>query len=152
MTIGRDSGPSAAGPRVAVATVGPLEGTVEDRRALALRELAVLVDLYDRGMSEPLPLYTRTSEKFVDALRNDRDVRTECRRTWDSNAYSFGEAGQPEHLLVLGGVLTVEDLLAEPARGDEDGPGWTRERSCFGRLARRLWDPLLAHEHVEHRS
>jgi exodeoxyribonuclease V gamma subunit len=151
VTIGRDSGPAAAGPRVALATVGELEGTMEERRSLALCELAVLVDLYDRGLSEPLPLYTKTSERFVAALRSERSVRTECRQTWDFNSYSFGEAGQPEHQLVLGDV-SVEDLLAEPARKDEDGPHWPREKSRLGRLARRLWEPLLDREHVDHRS
>jgi hypothetical protein len=36
--------------------------------------------------------------------------------------------------------------------GDEQGVGWeSSERSRFGRLARRLWTPLLASETVQQR-
>lgn len=150
VTIGRDAGPAAAGPRVAVAALGTLDGTPEERRALALARLDVLVDLYDRGLSEPLPMYAKTSEAFVGAVHRDQDVRAECRTTWVYDEFRRGEAGEPEHVLVLGGVAPVDALFAEPARGDEGGPGWTDDRSRFGRLARRLWEPLLAHEHVDH--
>lgn len=148
VTIGR----AAAGGGVAVSTLAAVGGTSQERRTLALDRLAVLVDLYDRGLSEPLPLYTRTSEKYVDALRRDRDVRTDCRSAWKFDRFNFGEAGDPEHVLVLGSTATVEDILGVPPTPDEDGPEWTSDPSRLGRLARRLWEPLFAHERMDHRS
>ena len=50
---------------------------------------------------------------------------------------------------MLGGVRSFDDLLAESPRQDEAGPGWTvTEPPRLGRLARRLWDGLLAHEEL----
>ena len=71
---------------------------------------------------------------------------------WKS-AYEFPrEDCQPEHLMVLGGVLPFEDLLTAPPRADEHGPRWDGiESSRFGCLARRLWDPLLGHEQMQDR-
>ncbi len=148
VTIGR----SPAGNGYVRSTLATMKGTPRARRTLALDRLAGLVDLYDRGLSEPLPLYARTSEKYADAVRRDRDVRIDCRSAWKFDRFTFGEAGEPEHVLVLGGIATVEDLLAMPPTSAEDGPGWSRDPSRFGRLARRLWEPLLAHERMERGS
>jgi exodeoxyribonuclease V gamma subunit len=148
VTIGR----SPAGNGYARSTLATMDGTPRARRTLALDCLVSLVDLYDRGLSEPLPLYARTSEKYADAVRRDRDVRIDCRSAWKFDRFTFGEAGEPEHVLVLGGITTVEDLLTTPPTPDEDGPGWSQDPSRFGRLARRLWEPLLAHERMERGS
>ncbi len=152
VTIGRGVGESGQRPRIATSALPPLDGTPDERRSTALSALAVLVDLYDRGMCEPLPLFTKSSEKCVEALHNDRDIRSECNGTWHATTYVFGETADPEHVLVLGAGTTIDDLLAEPAREDESGAGWTGERSRFVRLARRLWEPILAHEHREYRT
>jgi hypothetical protein len=46
-------------------------------------------------------------------------------------------------------VLTFAELLAAPARADEQGAWWDLgERRRFGRWSRRLWDGLLAVEEV----
>jgi exodeoxyribonuclease V gamma subunit len=51
---------------------------------------------------------------------------------------------------VLGGVRTLDELLEEPPRPDEEGDGWdVTETTRFGRCARRMWDGLLAHEEIE---
>jgi exodeoxyribonuclease V gamma subunit len=150
VTIGRGAGGMARNPRITISTLPTLGRTASERLEHALAELEVLVDLYDRGMCEPLPVYTKTSEKFVEALRNEHAARVECNTAWESTDFAFGEARDPEHVLVLGGVVTIDDLLTESARPDESGPGWSAERSRLGRLARRLWEPLLAHEHLEH--
>ena len=151
VTIGR-SAAAGRGPRVATSELPPLGSTPEERVTGALSALAVLVDLYDRGMCEPLPLPTKTSEKCAEALRDGKHPRSACRTTWDAGTYVPGEAADPEHVLVLGGETTIDDLLAERARGDECGPGWASDPSRFVRLARRLWEPLLAHERLEQRE
>jgi exodeoxyribonuclease V gamma subunit len=147
VTIGRGTGTSKGAPRVDVVELPPLAGDVDERRALALGHLAVLADLYDRGMREPLPLFTKTSETYVDAILNERDWKAECRKVWESYGdHGFTEGVEPEHELVLGGRLRFDDLLAEAPREDESGPGWKAHRSRFGRLAVRLWEPVLLHE------
>lgn len=152
VTSGRGAGTAKGVPRIEVATLPAFAGGPSERRQRALGELARLVDLYDRGMCEPLPLYAKTSEAYVDAVRGDRSVRSGCAKTWSADGFSFGEGGEPEHRLVLGATARVDDLLADPARPDESGEGWGTDPSRFGRLARRLWEPLLEHERREHGS
>jgi len=48
---------------------------------------------------------------------------------------------------VLGVVVPFEQLLERLPDDDEVGPGWAmKEPSRFGRLAMRLWGPILLHE------
>jgi exodeoxyribonuclease V gamma subunit len=119
------------------------------RRALALDHLAVLVDLFERGMREPPPLACRTSAAYAAAARAGADAVAAGRNAWES-AYTFDrEDRDPEHQLALGGVLTFAELLAAPARTDEQGAWWDLgETRRFGRWSRRLWDGLLAVEEV----
>jgi exodeoxyribonuclease V gamma subunit len=50
-------------------------------------------------------------------------------------------------VFVYGRFSDVRVLLEERPRPDEAGPGWAAdEPSRFGRVARRLWEPLLEHE------
>src|SRR5262249_14554142 len=63
VTLGRSTRSRSAG-EVTVARIR-LPGDPETRRVEALRELAVLVDLFDRGMREPLPLYCKTSAAYA---------------------------------------------------------------------------------------
>ena len=54
-----------------------------------------------------------------------------------------------EHQLVLGGIRTIEDLIGEPPRPDENGPGWeSSESSRLGRYARRMSGGLLSCEEL----
>ena len=152
VTIGRvrDGGRSAAS--ATVARIAPLGDDAQERRATALHELGVLVDLYDRGMREPPPLFCLTSAAYARAAREERDAVAAGRAEWLSEWNCDREDREPDHQLVLGGVADFDDLLAGAARDDERGPGWdTSEPSRFGRHARRLWDGLLSHEHVEDR-
>jgi exodeoxyribonuclease V gamma subunit len=121
-------------------------------RSAILGGIGVLVDLYDRGMREPLPIYCETSAAWAHALRVGDDPGEAAMATWKS-AYEFPrEDSQPEHMMVLGGVQPFEALLAAPPGPDEHGPGWGGfESSRFGSLARRLWDPLLGHEQLQDR-
>jgi exodeoxyribonuclease V gamma subunit len=114
---------------VAVVRIGGLDA------ALALDHLVELVDLFDRGMREPAPLYCLTSAAYA-AGENARD-------RWESGRFPAEDA-EPEHELVLGGRATFAALMEAPARADERwDPDETRR---FGQWARRLWDPVLRHE------
>ena len=51
---------------------------------------------------------------------------------------------------MFGGIRSFDELWLEAGRADETGPGWDADDpSRFGRLARRLWSGLLAHELLE---
>ncbi|HEY8582421.1 MAG TPA: exodeoxyribonuclease V subunit gamma, partial [Capillimicrobium sp.] len=153
VTVGRaryGAGPHAA---VTVATVGPLGEDPQLRAADARAHLARLLDLYARGMREPLPIACDTSAAYALAARAGSDARRAAEREWASSFDFEREDREPEHQLVRGGVATLDDLLAEPPAPGEAGAGWdVSEPSRFGRLARRLWDGLLDAERLEDRG
>jgi exodeoxyribonuclease V gamma subunit len=103
-------------------------------------QLAVLVDLLDRGLREPLPLVCETSAAYV------KDGIKAATGKW-ATAYNFdGEDAEPEHELAFGGRIPFGELLSAPPGSDEL---WTPgEEPRFGQLAKRLWSGLLAHEKV----
>jgi len=140
VTVGR--APSGADARVTIARIPPLEA------AVARDHLAVLVDLYDRGMREPPPLSCLASAAYAAAARAGRDPVAAGDREWEST-YAFDrEDAEPEHQLVFG-ARDFAELMAEPARGDEHGEWWDADETRrFGRWARRLWDGLLSVEEV----
>jgi exodeoxyribonuclease V gamma subunit len=143
LTVGRGNQGEYGMARIP--TLGPDQ---EARAAAALAHLDVLVDLYARGMCEPLPVYCKTSAAYAAAhpTRRDGKARTE----WESGYRYDHEDREPVHQLVLGGIVRYDDLIAARPRPGEDGPGWcSDEPSRFGRYARRMWDALLA---VEKRS
>jgi exodeoxyribonuclease V gamma subunit len=143
-TVGR----AASGEEASVVRLRPLGADAVTRRATALRELGALVDLHDRGMREPLPLFAKTSAAYAAAAVAGGDREAAARKAWKSDFKNRGEDAEPEHELVFGGRLAFDELLALPPRPGEDGPGWAAdtETTRFGRCARRLWDPLLAAE------
>jgi exodeoxyribonuclease V gamma subunit len=137
VTIGR----ARAGSGVVIARIAPLDV------ALARDHLDVLIDLYDRGMREPAPLACLASAAYAQACRDGADPIRSAREAWESSFEFDREDREPEHKLVLGGVLTFEELNRPAARPDERwDPDETRR---FGGWARRLWDGLLAHERLE---
>ena len=106
-------------------------------RADALEQLEVLIDLYDRGMREPLPLACRTSAAFA-AGGNPRGE-------WESDRFPK-EDRDAEHELVYGSACSFASLLEAAPRADER---WDPvERTRFGQYALRLWRGLLGHEAV----
>jgi exodeoxyribonuclease V gamma subunit len=140
VTLGRGSK-----GRCGIARIPVMGRDTRSRQRLAVDQLRVLVDLYLRGMLEPLPLYCRTSAAYA-AAEPDRRV-TKARKQWETGGGFDHEDREPEHQLVLGGIVPFDELLVAPPRQDEGGPGWADdEPSRFGRLARRLWDGLLAVE------
>jgi exodeoxyribonuclease V gamma subunit len=129
---------------VGTAAIAPLGDDPDARRTAAVAHLRVLVDLHQRGLCEPLPLYCRTSAAYAAAPRSRRDSR--ARQEWKSRDWDQ-EDREPEHQLVLGGVVPFDDLLLWPPADGEDGAGWDAdEPTRFGRLAVRLWGGLLACE------
>ncbi len=113
--------------------------------------LGQLVDLYDRGMREPLPLPLRSGHAWAEATHAHRDAERALASAWESTDSSPvpGERDDPAHVRVFGRNAPVGCLL-EPARPDETwgSPASSAERTRLGQLAPRLWDPLLARERV----
>jgi exodeoxyribonuclease V gamma subunit len=148
ITVGRGAGRHPA-PQAAI--LSPLAPTPAGRRQLALEHLAVLVDLYDRGMRTPLPLACNTSAAWAEARRQGKDTDeafTRAIEKWDDDRFP-GERSNPEHRYVWGPNCPLAALRRELPAADEDGPGWpASETDRFGRLACRLWYPLLAHEQI----
>ncbi len=148
VTLGRYRADGPSRGEVTVARIR-LPETREARQTEAVRQLDVLVDLFERGMREPLPLYCKTSAAYAAAVAAGKDGRAAAEKEWTSGWSFPKEDAEPEHRLVLGGTRTVDELFEEPARDDEHGAGWALdEPSRVGRYARRLWDGLRAHEEV----
>ena len=153
VTIGQAAGGSPGRPRISVCTLSPLAESPDALQSSAIKLLDVIVDLYQRGMREPLPLYCATSAAWAAARRHDENPHEPARTQWASSSEEFpGEDAEPEHLAVLGSAIPFEQLLRGPAGDDETadgetGTGWAMtETSRFGRLAVRLWGPVLRHE------
>jgi exodeoxyribonuclease V gamma subunit len=150
VTVGRARRSAVASQAtVTVARVPPLDGDAAARRAQSLAHLRVLVDLYDRGMREPLPLFCETSAAYA---AGGPAAEARARGAWTSDFRRPREDRDAEHELVLGRERPFDDLLAEPPRADEAGDGWSADEATrFGRYAHRLWDGLLPTEGVADR-
>jgi exodeoxyribonuclease V gamma subunit len=144
LVVGRARSKAA---EVTIAKIPPLAGDATTRRQIALEALTALVDLYDRGMQEPLPLACEASAAYAEAVYNGDDPQDAARYAWESGFNFDKEDRDPEHIAVHNGTLKWGELLAEQPHNDEHGPGWAdSEATRFGRYARRLWDPLLERE------
>jgi exodeoxyribonuclease V gamma subunit len=142
VTIGR------AGSRntVAVATIGPLGADAPTRRTAALDQLDLLVDLFHRGMGEPLPVYSKTSAAWAGAT-GGQDPGQAASRSWESGWNGHNEDRDPEHELVLGAGISFATMVGLSGTPRDDEQPWCpTEMSRFGVYAHRLWDALLDHE------
>ena len=89
----------------------------------------------------------KTSASWAQARRNKRTPDASASRDWESNHQFPGEDADQSHRTVFGGILRFDELVAFAPTAHEQGPDWCAdEDSRLGRLARRLWDPLLAQE------
>jgi exodeoxyribonuclease V gamma subunit len=130
-TIGRARGSAHHHARLTVARLPAMAPEA------ALERLALLIDLYDRGMREPLPIACRTSAAYA--------AGANARAEWESDRFPKEDA-DAEHELIYGQRLPFAKLLATPP---EPGELWDpNEESRFGQYAKRLWSGLLAHEVV----
>lgn len=145
VTVGRAGGRD----RVAVSHM-EAPGRGEGAREWALRGLAEVVDLHDRGMREPLPLCCRSSAAWAQGRRRGEgqdQLQARVEREWLTGDRFAGEQDDPEHVEVWGPRAPASVLLAGGPAPGESGPGWAAdEASRFAALARRLWDPLLDQE------
>ncbi len=146
VTLGQAEGSSPDRPRLRAQALTAFGGGQQERQVRALGLLVQLVDLFDRGMREPLPLYCATSAAWAEAVRQGDNAQERARPRWSSPYDERGEAYDPEHLAVFGAGVDLEQLLAEAPVDGEAGPGWPAERTRLGRLAVRLWGPVLEHE------
>ncbi|MGH2913877.1 MAG: exodeoxyribonuclease V subunit gamma [Solirubrobacteraceae bacterium] len=147
-TVGRASGEDD----VRVAQIAALGDDERERHAIAIEQLQLLVDLCDRGMREPLGLPCLTAAAYATAVRDGQDAAAAAAGEWESDWARDREDRDPAHRLAFGRVLSFAQLAAIEPRPGEDGDGWEPdEPTRLGRLARRLWDPLLAREQVRSR-
>ena len=148
VTLGRLRSGGSRGCAVTVARIH-LSEPAEIRRTEALRDLQVLVDLFERGLREPLPLYCNTSAAYAAAVAAGKDGRAAAEKEWASGWRFPKEDAEPEHQLVLGGKRTVAELFEAAPQDDEQGEGWSLvETTRIGRYACRLWDGLRAREEL----
>ena len=132
VTIGRARASAHHHARITVARLPVLE------RDEAQRQLEILIDLYDRGMREPLPIAVRTSAAYA-AGGNPR-------AEWESDRFPK-EDRDAEHELIYGAGLPFASLLEPPPGADELWePG---EPSRFGQYAKRLWGGVRQYERVD---
>jgi len=131
---------------VTVARIVPVGDDGAARGRAALAQLTILIDLYDRGMREPLPLASDASAAYAQAAGAGHDGAAAADKAWTSTFDYPKEDRQPEHVLVYGGEIALSELLSTTPRADEDW--YPDEPSRFGVYARRLWAGLLAREEI----
>ncbi len=137
------------GSSVSIARIASVSGDGGARSDVARRQLDTIVDLYFRSMCEPPPLYCKTSAAWAEAVSRNRAPKPAASGEWTSKYGLPREDQQDEHVLVLGGVVSFDELLQLEPHADESGDDWDhQETSRLGRWACRLWAGLLAHEQV----
>jgi exodeoxyribonuclease V gamma subunit len=106
--------------------------------------LADLLDLYDRGMCEPLPLAVKSSWAYAAGRlggNSPEQALDAARKEW--NREPGGERDDRHHAHVWGDKPAFDQLLAA---GPGDGERWPGETTRFGVLACRLWAPVRSAE------
>lgn len=110
--------------------------------------LAVLADLFDlreRGLREPLPMHPGPSEAYAAVRSNPERARVAAHEQWTGNERYPGVSSDGHHVQIWGADAPFSVWTEQPAREDEPDAG---ERSRFGALAHRFWDPLLDAETI----
>jgi exodeoxyribonuclease V gamma subunit len=108
--------------------------------------LAQLLELYDAGLCEPLPLATKTSAAYAEARlggNTPEQALESARREWTSD---FGGDRDDRHYQYVWGEEAPLDALLSASCAD--GERWTGESTRFGALACRVWAPILAAEQL----
>ena len=119
----------------------------------ARSHLAALLDVYDRGMREPIPLPLKTACAFAESVHASRvnNAATVARRQWETDPFNDrvppGEQDDPAHVRVLGRRAPFERLLGAPYSDER----WSEAPHRLGQFAWRVWKPLLDHEGIRSR-
>ena len=132
--VGRDNGITLHGP------ASPQE---------ALIRLDELVALHDAGMRAPLPLVPKTSRCYAQVRQRGlaRSVALRSAERQFQDSQFPGERSLLALQRVYGPQLDLLHFDAAPAAGAE-AHWYPEERTRFGALSRRLWEPILtAEEH-----
>jgi exodeoxyribonuclease V gamma subunit len=147
LTVGRPRVTASPRTAVTIARIPPLlpDAPAAERAERAQALLGTLIELYDKGMREPLPLYCETSAAFAsvsrDASRRRALAAAEQRWTTPFGAPAPFEDRDPDHERVLGRGVEFQDLLE---RGPEVEERWDPdEPTRFGQYALRAWGDLL---------
>ena len=109
----------------------------------ALTVLRELVDVRDRGLGEPLPLFAKTSAAYAARFRKDGQGSVDADRAWRSNDRFPGEDADAAHVLVHGPGTSLDRLMALP---HDDERWFDHEPTRMGQYSLRVWTPLLEHE------
>ncbi len=134
---------------ISTAQIGALGVDAEHRHAEALGHLQALVDLFERGMTEPLPLYSKTSAAWAAAVSEGKDPVSAARDSWVSGFNFDQEDREREHTLVFGEQVSFDDLLVATGGPQHDEALWQPgETTRLGVYAQRLWSGLLDREQV----
>ncbi|MCJ0901848.1 exodeoxyribonuclease V subunit gamma [Rhodococcus sp. ARC_M6] len=113
----------------------------------ALDVLRQLVDLRDRGLHTPIPLWTNATAEYANRRFGGLSIdnaMSSAEATWGR---AFGDRVDPSNVYVFGESSAFADLAASAPLEDECV--WAEEPTRFGVLANRLWLPLLANESAE---
>ena len=149
VTVGQARRGASDSATITIARIPPLADHPAVRAERAREPLATLIDLYDRGMREPLPLACMTSAAYAAAAHQGGDADKAACAAWESGWNFPKEDAELEHQLVRGAISSFDELTAEPPRADEGGDNWDdAETTRFGRYAVRLWNGLLRTEAV----
>jgi exodeoxyribonuclease V gamma subunit len=103
-----------------------------------------LVDIYDAGRAEPLPLPVKTSYAWAEARFIGDDPQRAAGYRWHSNRFP-GEDQDFAYVRVWGPHAPLTTLLSPPRPGEE----MTGENTRLGAFAARLWLPMLRAERSE---
>lgn len=106
--------------------------------------LRTLVDLRDRGLREPLPLFPTASAVYVERGAAGAPAHQALDAARAEFEGTFGD-GQDRSIRYALGENAFEDALAPPV-GDE--AAFSRANTRFGALAARLWVPIVTHEEM----
>jgi exodeoxyribonuclease V gamma subunit len=123
-------------------------------RGVAAAVLEDLVELYDQGLREPLPLPVKTAAAYAETRfsgADPADAAVRAREKWATGKFP-GEDEDDAHAMVWGRRAPFDCLLT-PCRATDAGaiaasirPAAGNEPDRFAALATRLWFPLLDHE------
>ncbi|WP_344246962.1 exodeoxyribonuclease V subunit gamma [Isoptericola hypogeus] len=110
----------------------------------AARLLDDLVALRRAAARAPLPLPPEAAHAYAvsrgGGTGDPAQAMSEARYTWNGGF----EKSDPHHLLCWGEAASLDALAGVP--DDDDLRTFPDEPTRLGALARRVWDPLLAHE------